>query len=92
MPSLTLGESILRAFGEFPGSAQFSTSVQLPAFSKAACKEGNRAEDREEGENKDSANAFRYVEIPIEQSPPTLFSVFDRPLILGGSLGLGGFS
>ena len=47
-------------------------------------------EEREEGENKDSADAFRYVESPTEQSPPTLFSVFGRPLILGGFLGLGG--
>ena len=90
MPGLTLGEPTLRAFGEFPGLAQFSTSVQLPAFSKAASKEGNKVEEREEGENKDSADAFRYVESPTEQSPPTLFSVFGRPLILGGSSGLGG--
>ena len=63
-PSLGLGEPILRAFGEFLGLAQCPTSVQhtcptkakIPTLSKATCKEGNRVEEREEGEIRDSAD------------------------------------
>ena len=44
-----------------------------------------------EGKIRDiSADVHRYVEILTEQSPSPLFSIFSRPLISGGSSGLGG--
>ena len=47
--------------------------------------------EEQEGEIRDIlAGEHRYVEIPTEQSPSPLFSVFGRPLISGGFLGLGG--
>ena len=43
-------------------------------------------EENEEGEIRDiSAGEHKYVEIPTEQSPSPLFSVFSRPLISEGS-------
>ena len=81
--------------------ARFWSSIHVPLKSKsmpyflgtrqASCKKGSRAEEKEEGEIRDiSADVHRYVEIPIEQSPLSLFSVFGWPLISGGSSGLGG--
>ena len=89
MSGTSSGEPILRAFGEFNGLAQSSIleqptrspKVKIPALflrdSQASCKEGSRAEEKEEGEIRDiSTDVHKYVEIPIEQPPFSLFSVF----------------
>ena len=97
------GEPTLRAFGEFTRPAQGlildqytrPPKVKIPTLflkdSQATRKEGSRMEEKEEGEIRDiSTGEHRYVEIPTDQSPSPLFSIFDQPLILGGSSGLGG--
>ena len=71
----------------------------LASFSRApnGGKEGNITQIREEGECKDDlaketdcVDIHRYGDNLYEQSPSHLFSVFGRPLLSGGSSGLGG--